>query len=118
MQVRETQEDFIMATSHRHFYKAHGGGRLAHNLNISGVDITRRSAILVTAAPCDMGTGFLDPDIRLDVHGPDIRVTNIVPHGPEGGSGGVEFVLNIDSPNPVDVAVTITVFEPWETFGS
>src|SRR5215469_2915751 len=106
-----------MATSYRHFFKGHSGGRVAHNINIDGFNITRRSAILVTAAPCDMGTSFLDPDLRLNVHGPDIRVTNIVPHGPEGGSGGVEFVLSIDSTNAVDVAVTITVFEPWETFG-
>jgi len=71
---------------------------------------------LVTAAPCNLGTGFFDPDVRLDVHGPDVRVTNIVPHGPEGGDGGVEFVLNVDSPTPVDVAVTITILEPWESF--
>jgi hypothetical protein len=42
-------------------------------------------------------------------------VTNIVPHGPEGGDGGVEFVLTVDS--PTDVAVTITILEPWESFG-
>jgi hypothetical protein len=103
-----------MARSARLFLKQRRG-RFAHNHNIDGFNITRRSPILVTAAPCALGTGFLDPEIRLNVHGPDVRVTNIVPHGPEGGPGGVEFVLNVDSPTPVDVAVTITVFEPWET---
>ena len=107
-----------MATSIRHFFKAHAGGRTDQNININGLDITRRSAFAVTAAPCDLGTGFLDPDVRLNVHGPNISVTNVVPHGPEGASGGVEFALNIDSREPVDVAVTITVFEPWESFGS
>jgi hypothetical protein len=106
-----------MAQSHRQFFKQ-VSGRVAHNINLDGFNITRRSAILVTAAPCDLGGGdFFDPDIRLNVHGPDVRVTNIVPHGPQGGAGGVEWILNVDSPTPVDVAVTITLFEPWESFG-
>jgi hypothetical protein len=104
-----------MAQSHRQFYRQRQG-RTAINHNLGGFNITRRSVVLVTAAPCNLWTGFFDPDVRLDVHGPDVRVTNIVPHGPEGGDGGVEFVLNVDSPTPVDVAVTITILEPWESF--
>ena len=101
--------------SQRVFYRQQQG-RSPKNVNIDGFDITRRSVILVTAAPCSLGSGFFDPDIRLNVHGPDVRVSNIVPHGPEGGAGGVEFVLTVDSPAPTDVAVTITVFEPWDSF--
>ena len=72
--------------------------------------------ILVTAAPCSLGVGqgFFDPDIRLNVHGPEVRVSNIVPHGPEPNTGGVEFVLDVAS--QTDVAVTITVLEPWDSF--
>lgn len=103
-----------MAISHRIFYR-NRLGRQALNFNWSGVEITRRSVILVTAAPCILGAGFLDPDIRLNVHGPDVWISNIVPHGPEGGSGGVEFVLNVTGDTPTDVAVTMTILEPWES---
>ena len=101
--------------SHRQFFQQLQG-RVPINVNLDGFDVTRRSVLLVTAAPCSLGGGFFDPDIRLNVHGPDVRVSNIVPHGPEGGPGGVEFVLTVDSPAPTDVAVTITVFEPWDSF--
>jgi hypothetical protein len=103
-----------MAKSCRVFY-AQLSGRVANNVNLDGFDITRQSAILVTAAPCSFGQGFFDPDIRLNVHGPDVRVSNVVPHGPEGGAGGVEFVLTMDA--PTDVAVTITVLDPWDVMG-
>jgi hypothetical protein len=97
--------------SHRIFYR-NQQGRQAKNFNLVGFDITRRSAIVVTAAPCSLGGGLFDPDIRLNVHGPDVRITNVVPHGPEPGDGGVEFVLTVDS--PTDVAVTVTVFDPCD----
>lgn len=102
-----------MAQSHRQFYHSLKG-RAAFNVNLGGFDITRRSPVIVTAAPCSLGNGFFDPDIRLNVHGPDVRVTNVVPHGPEPGDGGVEFVLDVT--DTTDVAVTISVLEPWESF--
>jgi hypothetical protein len=43
-------------------------------------------------------------------------VTNIGPHDPEGGSGGVEFHLHVDFPSPLDVIVTISVLEDVEDF--
>jgi hypothetical protein len=55
--------------------------------------------------------------LRLNVHGPDVRISNVVPHGPEGGPDGAEFVLGVASATSVDVAVTVIVFEPWESFG-
>jgi hypothetical protein len=104
-----------MAFSHRQFIR-NLSGRKAFNLNLNGVEVTRRSVALVTAAPCDLGDG-MDPDIRLRVHGPDVWVSNVVPHGPEGGPGGIEYVITVAGDEPVDVAVTLTVLEPWDSFG-
>ena len=44
-------------------------------------------------------------------------MTNIGPHGVAGGeAGGVEFFLNVDWGDPLDVIVTITVEENIEEF--
>lgn len=51
---------------------------------------------------------------RLKFHGPNVWVSNIVPHGGPTEAGGVEFMQHVDSNEPVAVAVTITVFEPCE----
>ena len=41
-------------------------------------------------------------------------MTNVGPHDPEGDTGGVEFYLHADSQTPLDVIVTISVFEDVE----
>jgi hypothetical protein len=113
-----------MARSVRLYVKNLPPGRTAFNHNISGFEITNRSVAVVTAAPCTIGgppglfggTNFDGDNLRLNVHGPDVWVSNIVPHGPEGGDGGIEFCLRLDSTAPQDVAVTITVLEPWESW--
>ena len=112
----QKSEGDTMAQSFRVFY-AQLSGRTPFNVNLDGFNITRQSAILVTAAPCSFSGqgGFFDQDMRLNVHGPDVRVSNVVPHGPEGAAGGVEFVLTLDA--PTDVAVTITVLDPWDLVG-
>jgi hypothetical protein len=46
----------------------------------------------------------------------NVYVTNIGPHDPEGGSGGVEFHLHVDWDSPLDVIVTISVLEDVEDF--
>jgi len=46
----------------------------------------------------------------------NVYVTNIGPHNPEGGPGGVEFHLHVDWPFPLNVIVTITVLEDIENF--
>lgn len=90
-------------------------GRIPKNFNLDGFDITNQSAVMVTAAQWLPPPAFFGgADTRLHVHGPDVHVTNVVPHGPEGGPGGVEFMLHVDSAEPINVAVTITVFEPFE----
>lgn len=105
-----------MARSVRVFYQDRKG-RIAMNHNINGFGITNRSAILVTAALWTPNPGSFGDllDIRLGVHGPDVWVSNIVPHGGPSEASGVEFMLHIDSDQPEDVAVTITLFEPCET---
>lgn len=43
-------------------------------------------------------------------------LTNVGPHDPEGGDGGVEFCLQVDWESPLDVIVTISVLEDIEAF--
>ena len=104
-----------MARSFRVFYRDQQG-RIPKNVNLTGFDIRNSSAVLVTAALWEAvpGTFHLGLDTRLRVHGPDVWVSNIVPHGGPSEASGVEFMLRVDSDEPVDVAVTITVFDPCE----
>ena len=103
-----------MSRTARVFYRQQQG-RIPKNVNLPAFGITRGSAVSITAGQVSLGSGFFDPNIRLNVHGPDVFVTNVCPHGDEGGGGGVEFMLHADSPTPIDVAVTISVSEPFET---
>jgi hypothetical protein len=43
-------------------------------------------------------------------------VSNVGVHGDEGGGGGVEFLLHVDSGSPLDVMVTVTAFEDIEQY--
>ncbi len=90
-------------------------GRLPVNVNLPDMNITRKSAITVTGGLVNLGNGFFDPNVRLLVHGPDVHITNVAPHDDEGGGAGIEFVVNVDSPTPVDVAVTLTVLEDFQS---
>ena len=102
-----------MARSVRVFHRQ-AQGRIPTNVNLPALGITRRSAISVTAGLANLGSGFFDPNIRLTIHGPDVSVTNVAPHDDEGGGGGVEYMLHVNAPTPTDVAVTITVLDPFE----
>lgn len=92
-------------------------GRERHNYNWP--PINERSAILVTAAEWSWGDSGLDPDTlvfapqmgRTHLGEADVFVTNIGVHRPEGGDGGVEFFLHANHDFPIDVVVTITVFD-------
>lgn len=99
--------------SYRVFYRQQRG-RIPKNWNLPGFNITNSSVVVITAGQFVAGGGFFDQNVRLRVHGPDVYVTNICPHGPEGGPGGVEFMLHVNSNTPIDVAVTITAFDPFE----
>jgi hypothetical protein len=105
-----------MSRSFRIFYKdVHG--RIPTNFNLSGVDVTNKSAVVVTVGQWTPPAAFFDlENVRLQVHGPDVWTTNICPHGSENEASGVEFMLHVDSPTPINVAATITVFEECEGF--
>ncbi|MFC5885758.1 hypothetical protein RMN57_34850 [Kitasatospora sp. CM 4170] len=94
-------------------------GRTRHNHNFDA--ITQESAVLVTAAMWQFSGGVFGTDGRPVLgeagHEPNVYVTNIGPHGKPGGeAGGVEFLLHTESNSPVDVMVTVTAFEPVESF--
>jgi hypothetical protein len=89
-------------------------GRLRKNWNWDA--ISKRSAVLVTAAEWKPGNDPYDATGRPHLGEANVYVTNIGPHDPEGGAGGVEFYLHVDWDHPLHVQVTITVFEPIEHF--
>ena len=87
-------------------------GRSRHNYNWDAV--TKRSAVIITAAEWAAGADPFDSSGRPVLGGANVYVTNIGPHDPEGGTGGVEFHLHVDWDSPLHVQVTITVLDPIE----
>jgi hypothetical protein len=109
-----------MARSVRVFHPNQPPGAQAKNFNINGFDISNGHAVLATAAIFPGGPGAFGPDLnlRLQVHGPIVWVSNIVPHGGPSEATGIEYVVHVDNTStPVNVAVTLTVFDRCETFG-
>jgi hypothetical protein len=102
-----------MARSIRIVYR-NQRGRIWKNWNWDA--ITKRSAVLVTATEWAAGTDPFDSTGRPHQGDANVYVTNIGPHDPEGGTGGVEFCLHVDWDEPLHVQVTITAFEPIEDF--
>lgn len=89
-------------------------GRTAINYNWT--PIKKRSAVIVTAAEWRAGGDPHDATGRPHLGEANVYVTNIGPHDPEGGAGGVEFYLHVDWPHPLNIQVTITVLDPIEDF--
>jgi hypothetical protein len=89
-------------------------GRSRHNWNWDA--ITKRSAVIITAAEWRAGGDPFDETGRPLLGEANIYVTNIGPHDPEGGPGGVEFHLHVDWDSPLHVQVTISVLDPIENF--
>lgn len=106
-----------MARSIRILYRAQQG-RLRKNFNWPPINLD--SAVLITAAeftPVFGGLGDGPKTLGRPLLGEaNVYVTNVGPHGPEGGSGGVEFHLHVDWDSPLDVVVTITVLDDIEQF--
>lgn len=106
-----------MAKSIRVLYRGQKG-TIRKNWNWHPIKLD--SAVVVTAAQ-------FRPEFNGPMGGPktlgrphlgaaNVYVTNIGPHGPEPGMGGVEFLLHVDWDSPVDVVVTITVLEDIDEF--
>ena len=102
-------------------------GRIPMSFRLPG--ITHRSAVAISAGPYYQDPGGIDEApfshdharLSIDypdgwygadvVRGSDVYVTNICPNGSIHDPSGVEFILHVNSPKPIDVAVTITVFD-------
>jgi hypothetical protein len=88
-------------------------GRVRRNFNWPG--FTESSAVLITATEWKPVLDPYDsPPGRPHLGNANVYVTNIGPHDPEGGTGGVEFHLHIDWASPLHILVTITDLEPIE----
>jgi hypothetical protein len=102
-----------MARSIRVLYRG-VQGRVRRNFNWP--PITEKSAVVITAAEYRLSGGIFGTDGRPLLGEANVYVTNVGPHDPEGGSGGVEFHLHVDWGAPLDVIVTISVLEDVEQF--
>lgn len=82
--------------------------------NVSWHPIIKDTAVLVTAAEWIPSGGLQGlTEGRTHLGDADVFVTNIGVHGNEGGGvGGVEFHLHANFGSPLNLIVTITVFEP------
>jgi hypothetical protein len=87
-------------------------GTVRHNLNFA--PIRQNSAVIITACEFSFSGGLSGSGGRPFLGDASVYVTNISPHDPEIGIGGVEFLIHADSPTPIDVMVTITVLEDVE----
>jgi hypothetical protein len=96
-----------MATSLRLFYGKenglHGRCRMNHNWG----PINALSVVNITAGEAnDWGSAQLlgGQNFTYNLGNANVWVSNISPH-----QGGVEYILNVDWPQPLNIAVTITV---------
>lgn len=91
-------------------------GRVRRNFNWP--PIHKNSAVVITAAEWNLWGGIFGNAGRPNLGVANVYVTNIGPHDPEGGPGGVEFYLHVDWGSPLDVIVTISVLDDVEAFVS
>jgi hypothetical protein len=107
-----TYQETPMARSIRLIYR-NIKGRVRQNFGWDG--LTERSAVLITAAEWrPTADPFDSPPGRPHLGNANVYVTNIGPHDPEGGPGGVEFHLHVDWDSPLHILVTITDLGPIE----
>jgi hypothetical protein len=106
-------EEKVMSRSIRLIYR-NQQGRSRHNFNWDAID--KRSAVIITAAEWQAGGDPFDATGRPNLGEANVYVTNIGPHDPEGGTGGVEFLLHVDWDSPLHVQVTITVLDEVESY--
>jgi hypothetical protein len=102
-----------MARSIRKIYPQ-SQGAVQHNVNWG--PIHEDSTVIITACEIDLrreGGGGKTPG-RPFLGAANVYVSNVAPHNPEGGDGGVGFVTHAEWGSPIDLAVTITVLEDVE----
>lgn len=103
-----------MSRSIRIFYGKELGlhGRSRMNFNWERGEIGETSVVHISAAEArDIGSasvfgehGGPGQDFSYNLGDADVSVSNISPH-----KGGVEFILHVNWPQPLNIAVTITV---------
>lgn len=102
-----------MSRTIRILYRAQRG-RIRKNFNW-GVQppITKKSVILMSAAEAKVTQVIGAPEDGTTFHlgDADVYVTNVSPH-----QGGVEFILHVNSGEPLDVLVDLTVLGEREQF--
>jgi hypothetical protein len=116
----------MMARSYRHLI-AGVHGRVSETFTAPDGEIMSAQAVVHVSAgqvvvhdagPGDMMFGpdsgkVMTQPFTYTVGDADVWVSNVSPlsleDNPAGGSGGVAYVLHVDSASPIDVAVTITI---------
>ena len=87
-------------------------GRRRQNIQIQGVNTT--SVAIITAA--EYSPELVPPnhpnERRRNLGDANIWVSNVSVHGDDGTpNDGVEFIINVDFPNPLFVVVDITLLD-------
>ncbi len=96
-------------------------GRIRQNFNFPAIR-SNTAVVNITASeiiPLDPNVppffkeaGDPGQNFRYHLGDANVWVSNISPHLQDhfdGEPGGVEFIINVDFPSPIDVAITITV---------
>ena len=109
-----------MAQSFRHVIRG-VSGRVRANFNWpaikSGASVVHITAAEIGPPDPNVGGRFPEPgeppqNFRYVIGDANVWVSNISPHLQDNFNGeppGVGYILNVDWPSPIDVAVTITV---------
>jgi hypothetical protein len=104
-----------MSTSVRFVRRGvHGVSR--SNFNLPNIIKSAQAVVHITAGEIKPGprtqVGQVAQDFIYHVGDAAVWISNISPHFNShfgGEVGGVEYLLHVDFPNPIDVAVTVTV---------
>jgi hypothetical protein len=85
------------------------------NFNWGGV-IDQNSVVHIAASEGTVHEGLFGPLDAISRTRGDaaIFVKNIRPHADQGGGGGVEFFLQVEWPDPLNVVTDISVLDPAE----
>ncbi|MFZ0846393.1 MAG: hypothetical protein WAM62_11420 [Pseudolabrys sp.] len=103
-----------MSQTIRILYKGENG-RLRKNFNWNiSPPITTKSVVIMSAAEAVINTSDIagiEDATSFNLGDADVYVTNVSPH-----QGGVEFILHANWGSPINIAVDLTVLDPYEQF--